>query len=676
MRRIFRRIHFLLNRRRLEQELEDEMAAHREMIAAERRRAFGNTSHLREQVRDVWGWRWVDDLQQDLRHGVRGFHRDRRVTLSALVAIALAVGAATSVFSVVDRSMFRASPYRDGDRLVSVHLILPAWGSTGVMFAGAYRDWKSTQPALELASWSGVGGCDFGAESPQRLNCASVESTFLPTLGIPLLRGRNFTPEEDRPGGEPVALLSFGLWRSEFGGDDNVIGKRITLDGTSTRIVGILPATFETPDLSAADLLIPQKLPQERARNFEVQVIGRLRPGHTVESATAALEPLFQIFRADFGVRVADRFAKTMRFRVTGLRDEQVKQYRLALWMLLGAVTAFVLIACANVGNLLLARSTARQHEFGIRTALGASRQRLIRQMLTESGLLALAGGAAGCVLAWWLLRVSMALAPDGAFRLRQATLDSRVFTFALILSLGTALLFGLGPSLHRLRTELLAGARTVGRRRNWMSQALITGQISVSLVLLTAAGLLLMSLWRLQNAPLGFERERVVTASFILAQHRYPDDARQMNFFGQLEERLNHLPGAVATAITDSLPPGEPVRSTPLADKTGSAIVGNIGWRYVTPGYFEALGIPIKLGRAFSEADRQGGDSPMILSESLSRSRFGDADPIGKRTGARGQQIVIGVAGDVRNKGLAESSRTGVLRGTKDLAERNSGEQ
>jgi hypothetical protein len=228
-----------------------------------------------------------------------------------------------------------------------------------------------------------------------------------------------------------------------------------------------LPATFETPDLSAADLLIPQKLPQERARNVEVKVIGRLQAGHTVESATMALEPLFQIFRADFGVRVGDPFAKTMRFRVTGLRDEQTKQYRLALWMLLGAVTAFVLVACANVGNLLLARSTARQQEFGIRAALGASRPRLVRQMLTESGLLALVGGAAGCAFAWWLLRVSVALAPDGALRLRQATLDSRVLVVALMLSLGTALLFGFGPSLHRLRAEVLATARTVGRRRN-----------------------------------------------------------------------------------------------------------------------------------------------------------------------------------------------------------------
>lgn len=654
MRKTFRRIYYLIHQRRLERELEDEMAAHREMMTRDRRRTFGNALQLQEQARDVWGWQWVDDLRQDLRQAVRGFIRDRRVALSALVAIMLAVGAATSVFSVVDRSLFRDLPYRDGDRLVSVGLVLPSWGPGGVMFAGAYRDWQSTQTALDLTSWIGVSPCDVGGDSPQRLNCARVEATFLSTLGVQPLLGRNFTPEEDRTGAEPVVLLSFGLWRSNFGGDSAVIGKRVTLDGTSARIIGVLPATFETPDLTTAEMLVPQKLARERTRNVEVKVIGRLRPGHTAESATATLEPLFQVFRKNFGVLAGDSFARTMRFRVTKLRDEQVQQYRLGLWMLLGAVTAFVLIACANVGNLLLARSTARQQEFGIRAALGASRQRLVRQMLTESGLLALTGGAAGCVLAWWLLHVSIALAPESVIRLRQAALDARVLTFALLLSVGTAFLFGLGPSLHRLRTEVLGGTRMVNRRRSWIGQTLITGQISVSLVLLTAASLLLMSLWRLQNAPLGFDRERVVTASFTLPQYRYPDEARQLNFFNDLYVRLNALPGTVAAAITDSLPPSEDTRKSPVANKTGSEIIGGNRWRYVTPGYFEALGIPIKLGRAFMDADRHPGKSPVILSERLWRSDVGQADLIGKREWFTG--IIVGVAGDVRNNGLASA--------------------
>ncbi|MGH9632308.1 MAG: ABC transporter permease, partial [Bryobacteraceae bacterium] len=253
MRRIFRRIYYQLNRRRLEQELADEMAAHREMMALDRRRAFGSPLHLQEQVRDLWGWQWADDLQQDLRHGMRGFIRDRRVAVSALVAITLAVGAATAVFSVVDRSLFRALPYHDGDRLVSVGLVLPSWGPANVMFAGAYREWQSAQTAVDLTSWSGVSGCDFGGDSPQRLNCARAEATFLPLLGIQPLLGRNFTPDEDRGEAEPVALLSFGFWRSNFGADAGVMGKRITLDGKPARIIGVLPPAFETPDLSTAE---------------------------------------------------------------------------------------------------------------------------------------------------------------------------------------------------------------------------------------------------------------------------------------------------------------------------------------------------------------------------------------------------------------------------------------
>ena len=663
MRKMFRRIYYLLNRRRLERELDDEMAAHREMMPADRRPAFGNTLRLREETRDAWGWRWVDDLRQDLVFGARGFFRDRRLTVSVLAAITLAVGAATAVFSVVDRSLFRALPYFESDRLVSVGVVMPLWGEGEFMFAGAYRDWRSTQTALDLTSWGGVSACDLGGDLPQRLGCAKVEATFLPTLGVRPFLGRNFTPEEGRQGGDAVALLSFGLWQTNFGADRSVLGKLITLDGKPVRIVGVLPAVFETPDLTSAELVVPQKLPRERGRNRPVKVIGRLRPGHTPASAAAALAPLFEVFGADFGARVGSNFQKTMSLSITTLRDQQIRDYRLALWMLLGAVSAFVLIACSNVANLLLARSAERRHEFGIRTALGASRPRLIRQMLTESGLLALAGGVGGCALAWCLLRVCIVLAPDGMLRLQQASLDPRVLAFALLLSFGAALLFGLAPSLYRMQTEMLGGVWAIGHRRTWLGQTLIAGQLSVSLVLLTAASLLLMSLWRLQNAPLGFEREQIVTASFTLPQYRYQDEARQLNFFTQLEARLNGMPGVVAAAISDSLPPGGDTRTAPYAallDPSGSAgetsTEGSVRWRYVTPGYFEALGIPIKRGRTFLDTDRLPGEQPVILSESLSRRGLGKGDAIGKRIGGGWSRLVVGIAGDVQNAGLSSS--------------------
>jgi predicted permease len=665
MARIFRRIHHLLNRSRLERDLDFEMTAHREMMLPDRRDAFGNPLRFHDESRDVWGWLWIDHLGHDLIHAARGFTRDRRFTLSALAAISLAVGAATAVFSVVDRSLFRPLPYSQGDRLVSLGMIMPHLGPHEFMFNAAYQDWQVSQNVVDLTSWSGVAECDLGGDAPQRLSCARAEATFLAALGVQPFLGRNFSPDEDRQGAEPVALISYGMWNAKFAAERSALGKTMVVDGAPTRIIGVLPANFETPDLTPADLLVPQKLPQgPNTRNYMVTVLGRLRPGQTVASASAALTSPFEAFRADFGARVGGEFTNGMRLHIEPLRDQQIRQYRLALWVLLGAVSAFVLIACANVANLLLARSAGRRQEFAIRAALGGSRQRLFGQLLTESALLGLVGGAAGCSLAWGLLRAFIAIAPDGTLRLRDASLDSRVLAFALILSLGTAFVFGLAPSLDRLRVEALGGNRITGHRCRWLRQALITSQLAISLVLLAGAGLLLMSLWRLQHAPLGFSRERVVTASFTLPAYRYGQELRptgwslrQFTFFNELEARLKETPGAVATAITDSMPPGAAPRTVPygalfnrLGKPTDREMSGSVRWRYVSAGYFEALGIPIRRGRSFSDTDRAPGLRNIVVSESLAHRMPGDGDPIGKRLGA---STVIGVAGDVRNTGL-----------------------
>jgi putative ABC transport system permease protein len=593
-------------------------------------------------------------MGNDLRIAFRGFRKDRGFTITALAAIALAVGAATAVFSVADRSLFRPLPYDQGDRLVSVGIVAPVFKGSEVMFAGPYREWRASQSILDLTSWSGVSACDLGGESPQRLNCARAEATFLPTLGVRPFLGRNFDADEDRQGAEPVALLSYGLWQTNFGADGSVLGRTITLDGAPTRIIGVLPSNFETPDLTLAELFIPQRLPQgPRTENYMVQMLGRMHSGVTVQSAASSLAPLFERFQDGFAASRLKGFEKTMRLHVATIRDQQLREYRLALWMLLGAVIAFILLACANVANLLLARSAGRQQEFAIRAALGASRARLIRQMLTECGLLGVAGGAAGVGLAWCLLRIAISLAPEGTLRLWQASLDPRVLAFALILSLGTALLFGLAPALGHIRTA-------AGPRRNWLHQSLITAQLSFSLILLTGAGLFLMSLWRLQNAPLGFEQERIVTASFTLPPYRYADHIRQMNFFNQLEARLNELPGATSVAITDSLPPGGETRTRPyvgLANPGGSAtdpgMEGLVRWRYVTPGYFAALGVPILRGRVFSSDDRGPGEEHVILSEALSHRVFGSTDPIGRHIRSVPPMFVVGIAADARNAGL-----------------------
>jgi len=665
MGRFWRRIFHWLNRDRLERELDDEMSTHRAMMPPDRSSAFGSQLRLHDQSREVWGGLWVDHVRQDLVYALRGFSRDRRFAISAIGAIVLAVGAATAVFSVVDRSLFRPLPYRRGDRLVSVEMILPHLGPSGIMFSGAYRDWRASQSALDLTSWAGVAECDLGGDSPQRLNCVRAEATFLPTLGVEPYLGRNFTPDEDREGAGPVALVSYGMWRSKFGGDRTVLGRSIVLDGEPTRIIGVLPADFETPDLTPADLFVPQKLPQgPHTQNYEVTVIGRLRTVETAASAATALAGPFERFRKDFDARVGGNFARDMKLHIEPIRDQQNRQYRLALWVLLGAVSAFVLIACASVANLLLARLAGRRQEFAIRSALGGSRRRLMAQVLTESASLGLTGGVAGCGLAWFLLHVFVAIAPDGTLRMREATLDARVLAFALILSLATALVFGLAPSLDGLRAEDLAGGRATGPRRPWLRQALITGQLAISLVLLAGAGLLLTSLWHLQNTPLGFHAERVVTASFTLPAYRYGDhlqptgwSVRQFNFFDELTARLKEIPGAMATAITDSMPPGPGPRTAPyvaLANPGGNTtdrgMSGSVRWRYVSADYFQALGIPIRRGRSFSEADHAPGISSIVVNETLAQRLVGDGDPIGKRLG---RHTIIGVAADTRNAGL-----------------------
>jgi len=426
-------------------------------------------------------------------------------------------------------------------------------------------------------------------------------------------------------------------------------------------VIGVLPSNFETPDLAGAQIFLPRKLPQQGGRNIMIDVVGKLRQGYSLEGARVALQSPLEQFRADFAARVGEEFAREMKLQVLPLRDRQTQRYKVALWMLLGAVAGFVLIACANVTNLLLARSASRRSEFALRTALGASSPRLLLQMLTESGLLSLIGGSLGCALAWWLLRVFVSLAPEGALRLREASLDPRVLTFTLALSAGNALMLGLAPALDGFLPEVLHGGRFTAIRRGWLRPGLLMGQVSVSFFLLIGAGLFLTSLWKLQNTPIGINPESVVTASFMLPPYRYSTDERQIAFFAQLEKSLKAIPGSAAVALTDSLPPGPAPRTIPyvgLVNPGGNArdpgMSGTIQWRWVSLGYFESLGIAIRRGRSFVAEDRQPGVSNVVINETLARRAFGGDDPIGRRIG---RSTVIGVAADVRNLGPEQVS-------------------
>jgi len=661
----------LVGRRELDRRLDAELNDHIERLVADHvragmpeaearraaRLAFGG-AEIKEECRDVRGTGWVHGAAQDVRYALRGFRRNPRFALSATLAMALAIGGAAAVFSVVDRSLFRPLPYPFHDRLASIGFVAPLISPQDWMFAGPYQEWRRTPTGFEaITAWRGVGDCDRNDGTPERLGCAGVEASFLPTLGVVPLVGRNFTAEEDQPGAEPVVILSNAFWMARFGGAREAVGKKITIDGAAARIIGVLPENFETPTLAKADLLAPLQLRKDSQRQRIVHVIGRTRPGVTVAAAGASLGALFERFVAE---APADfRMAMQTQLRVASLRDQQTRGYKPALWTLLGAVLSFVLIACTNVAHLLLARSAARRHEFAVRASMGASRWRLAGQTFTESLVLGAAGGTIGCLLANAFLRVFQAMAPDGVLRMSEAQLDARVLVFALVLSIATAILFGFAPAWERLRGEAMGSARTVGRSRSRLRPLLVAAQMAISVVLLTVSGMFLMSLWKLQRANLGFTPHNVVTASFILPAQRYGSGERLIAFYQELERMLDEIPGVESAAITDSLPPGGDPRSRPYVamigggDRSAPGMGGLVKWRYVTRGYFKALNIPITRGRGFTEDDRSGAGQAIVMSESLARRLYGKDDPIGKTVKLEAPMVVVGVAADVMNGGV-----------------------
>jgi predicted permease len=456
-------------------------------------------------------------------------------------------------------------------------------------------------------------------------------------------------------------MISYGLWRSRFAADPHVLGRTLSLDGVATEITGVLPAGFLMPTLTRADILLPLGLDESRERQGRaLRTFGRLKPNVTVEQAGAELAPYLQRVMVD----VPPRFRKEVSLRVRLVRDRQVGDARQASMTLLGAVLAVLLIACANLANLLLARGTGRQREMAVRTALGASRGRLARQVLAESLLLGILGGAAGCGLAFALLRAFQAAGGSALPRLDEASIDLRVLAFAVVAALLSGLVSGVAPAWRPAGVGALGGTRSTSAVRGWVRGTLVTAQIAVSVVLLAGAGLLLHSLWNLERVPLGVESDRVVTASFVLGRQAYADGARQLAFFDELDRRLRALPGVEAAAISDSLPPtgGTRGRLYSTIDVEGRPPIpegtqGMVTWRYVTPGYFAALGIPIRRGRGFTEEDRGASALSIVLSEALASKMFPAENPIGRHVlrDPKGSWFtVIGVAADVRNQGPA----------------------
>ena len=611
----------------------------------------------------------MSGLFHDLRYALRQLRLNPGFTAVAVLTLALGVGATTAMFSLVDRILFRSLPYPQDHELVSVGVIAPIIDGE-FLFAANYLGWRDHQtPFADFTSSTGVSDCDLTDEAPVRVACASVASTFLPTFGIQPLLGRNFTREEDQPNAPPVALLTYGLWQSRFGGDRNVVDRTISLDGKAARILGVLPRDFEFPTLARTSILVPEALDESIVQRNQlgtvVRVFGRMKPGISVDRAKAELEPLFR----GFVESAPPPFRKVLRLEVRSIRDLQVHDSRRAAWLLLASALAVLLIACANAMNIYLARSVGRRHELAIRSTLGAGRVRLFRQRFTESVLLALMAGAAGTGLAWFIVRVFVVLAPAGIPRLSDATVDGRVLLFALIVSLASGIVFGTVPALEKPTREMLVVTATAGVERARLRQLLLAAQVWLAVVLLSSALLFVRSLRNLETEPLGMNTENIVTAQITLGQQKYSGARERLAFFEELEGKLKELPGTSSVALSDSLPPSATARTVPLVAVQAEGrpplgpeqgIGGVVGWRAVTPDYFSVLGIPLLRGRSFEDADRKPGSYAVILNEALAQRLFPGEDPLGRiirfpqgegRAGV--VHTVICVAGNTQNQGL-----------------------
>jgi len=668
----------------LEQLIQSKIAAGMNSDEARRQAMidFGGVERAREETwRQRPGW-LMETAIQDVRYALRGFRRNPGFTITVIATLALGIGTTTAVFSVVDRILIRALPYAHGDRLVSVGLTAPIIPEE-FMLGGSYFVWRDNQKPFEaLTSETGVTACDLTERNPARLSCASVEASFLPTLGISPLIGRNFLPEEDRPNGPKVALISYSLWQSHYGSDSSILNRLIDIDGVQTRVVGVLPRDFEMPALEAADIVVPQALDEAAERKADpgrvMYAFARLKPGVTAAQASEALNPLLE-----YSLKlVPPAFRKEVHLRVRSLRDRQMQDVRLTAWVLFGAVLAVLLIACANVASLMIARGASRERELAVRSALGASRGRLIRQTLTETILLSITAAVCGWGLANLLLHLFVALAPAAIPFLDKAKLDLRIALFTVLLALLCGTVFGILAAIQRPR-ELAGVARSsASGSRSWLRSSMVVGQIAASMVLLASSTLLVRSFWNLQNQNLGMRTRSVLTASISLGQQHYETTQKQMQFFTQAEAALRRLPGISAVAISDSLPPAGSHRESifnvmAVSGRPAAGISagtgGMVAWRWVTPDYFRILDVPIVQGRSFTAEDRTAAGHLLILSKLLADRLFPGENSIGQRIRPSPDDpfyTVIGVATNVRNAGITGNDEPEYYRLRRDSPE------
>jgi len=608
-------------------------------------------------------------LIQDLRYGIRTLLKRPGFAIIAVATLALGMGSSTVIFTVVDAALLRGLPYKEPNRLY--HL----WENTSrqefskrEMSYPDYQDYQQNNVFDGLAAYTGGGALLTGMGEAERIAAPRASANFFSVLGVEPFIGRTFQAGEDVPNGPRVAVLTYGFWQRRFGGDQSVLGRALTINGDSYTIVGVLPANFQF-GLRNSDLWIPYQPTQNqltRRYSHSSNLIGRLKPGVTPEQAQSELNVIASRIEQQFN----DSHAGTTA-RVVPLQEEIVGTVRPILFVLLAAVAFVLLIACANVASLLLTRALARQKEVAVRAALGASRWRVVRQLLTEAVLLSLAGGAVGLFIAYWGIPALVATLPQNQLNalpfLKSLEIDLSILGFSFLLSLLTGIVFGLVPALQSSRLDLNEVLKDGGRQSSAgtgqrLRSALVVGEIAMAVVLLVGAGLMMKSLLRLLETNVGFNTENLLTMGIVLSPPKYTDGNQVSNFYTQLSERVRALPGVLNAGTVDILPvnggnttrvyvDGDPIPAP------GKEMEANT--RVVNEHYFQTIGVPLLTGRLFDERDATGAPTVVIIGKTIADRLFPGRDPVGRKFRYHSVQVdpitIVGVVGDVKITSLDE---------------------
>jgi putative ABC transport system permease protein len=617
--------------------------------------------------------RLEDEMFQDLRFGARMLVKSPGFTLAAILSLTIGIGATSAIFSVVNGVVLRPLPYREPDQLVRLWHNKPQIAMTRMPVSGGnVAIWRERAESFEsVAAYSPSSSVITGEGEPEQVQGARVSYNLLPTLGYQPFIGRGFLPEENKAGSDKVVILSHKLWQRRFAGDEAVLGRLVTFDHTNPyTVIGVMPPEVSFPEQS--EYWTPETAVATGRHDMRgLSVLARLKPGVTPQMAKNEValinQQLQQQLADDYGEWEAE---------LQPLHEFTVGRVQNALLILFGAVGFVLLIACANVANLLLARAASRQKEMAVRSALGASRGRLLRQLLTESTLLSALGGAGGVLLAYWIVKGLIALNPPDVPRLAQIDVDARVLAFTVILTLLVGLVFGLAPALHaskpNLNNALKEGAaQSSGGQGRWLRyfslrDVMVVTQMALAVVLLAGAGLLIKSFVKLQQVELGFVPTNVITMRLAPPFNRFPKEQQMTGYYTQLLDALRSVPGVETAAAVTSAPTAGAYMSSPIliAGRPVPAIP-DAQRAFVTitsPDYFNAIGNPLTQGRLFSEDDNESSPLVAIINETMARRYFADANPIGQRIALKGEpdkwMEIVGVTADVKQFALEEENK------------------